>query len=138
MFKLLYQSIVAAILAADTSNALILLNDGHHALMDPLDGPVFHAEMLYYAIKKANVEVIQYLLNLSVGSDLSFFHYCGHTPLSLVLEEGLNDMVPAVISKTDKNFALHMAVNAKDNKLIDLLLSKCVFKERLLHYLGLK
>lgn len=138
MFKVLYQAIIAAILSADTSTALSLLQDGREALMEPLEGPIFHAEVLYYAIKKANKDVLQHLLNLCVGSDVSFYQYCGQTPLSLVVEEGWNEMIPSVLAKTDKNFALLMAVKLHNNKIVDLLMSKCTFKERFLRYLGLR
>lgn len=144
MFRLLYQTIISAILAADTTTALSLLQDNHNLLLDPLEGPLIHAEMLYYAIKKANIQVIRYLLSLCVGSDVPFYNFCGHTPLSLVMEQDLQgikelkDMVPEIIAKTDKNFALCMAVQFHDTKITNLLLKTCVFKDRLLKYLGLK
>lgn len=137
MFKLLYQSIVTAILASDTSTALSLLQDNHSALLDPLEGQIFHAEVLYYAIKKANLDLIRYLFNLCIGSDLSFYNYCGHTPLSLIISQGLNDIIPEAISKTDKNFALMMAVKLQDKQLVNLLLNKCTFKDRFLRFLGI-
>ncbi len=141
MFRILYQTIIGAILAADTTTALSLLQDNHDLLLDPLEGPLMHAEMLYYAIKKANIQVIRYLLSLCVGSDVPFYNFCGHTPLSLIMEQNLTelkDIVPEVIAKTDKNFALCMAVQLHDSKITDLLLKTCVFKDKLLKYLGLK
>ncbi len=138
MFKQILKGILAAILASDTANALSILQDSQSFLLDPLEGPLLHAEVLYYAIKKSNIDVIKYLLKLNVCSDLSFYHYCGHTPLSLAMEENIKEVVPDIIGKTDKNFALAMAVQQRDNKLVDLLLNKCQYKERFLRYLGLK
>lgn len=138
MFKSLCKGIISAIIVADTTAALSLLQDNQAILFHPFEGPLLHAEILYYAIKKANVEVIRYLLGLHVDSDIPFYNFCGHTPLSLVVETGLNEVVPEVIAKTDKNFALSMAVKFQNSKIINLLLKQCVFKDRLLKYLNLR
>lgn len=138
MFDQLFQGFVAAILAADTATAISVLHDNHALFMDPLQGGLFHAKALYYAIKKANLEIIKQLLHLNVHSDVYFYNFCGESPISLVLSEGLKEVIPEILSKTDKSFALALAVKLHDNKAIDYLLSHCAFKDRFLNYLGLK
>lgn len=137
VIKLLCQGVLGALMVADTPSALALLNDSQGALLDPLEGPALHAELLYYSIKHANKDVIMHLVGLCIPSDVSFFNYCGFTPAGLAMEEGLDEMVPLILEKTDKQFALYTAVQLKNVKLRDLLLKTCVFKDRLLRYLGL-
>lgn len=138
MIQDIYQGIVSALMHSDTQTVMSLLQDAKEAFKDPLEGPGLHAEVLYYAIKKANHDAINFLLNLCVPSDISFFNYCGQSPLGLALEEGLNEEVPLLIAKTDTSFALCMAVKLKNSKIVQLLRRHCVFKDRLLHSLGLK
>lgn len=134
----LCQGIEAAILAADTAKALELVQNHQSIFLDPIGGAFLHAQIAYCAIKNANREILQSLLKLPVLSDIQFFKYCGHTPLSLAIEEGREDLLPLLLAKTDKNFALHMAVKLKSSKTIQVLMKKCVFAERLLHFLGLR
>ncbi len=138
MVELLYQSILASILSADTAVALSLLQDHRAAFLDPIEGVCLHAQVLYCAIKNTNREVIQYLLNLSTLSDIVFFKFCGHTPISLAVEEGRYELIPILLAKTDKNFALHMAVKLRLFKTKNLLLKTCFFKKKLLQFLGLQ
>jgi len=138
MLDLLYQGLLTSISSSDTATALALLQEHRAEFLDPIEGICLHARALYYAIKSANREVIQYLLNLPVLSDIVFFKFCGHTPISLAVEEGREDLVPLLLAKTDKNFALHMAVKLKLFKTKRLLLKKCFFKEKLLRFLGLQ
>jgi hypothetical protein len=138
MINLFCKGVMAALMAADTPTALNLLGDGQGVFLDPLEGATLHAEILYCAIKHANRDVITWLMNLCISSDVSFYNYCGHTPVGLVLEEGLNDMLPLMLSKTDKSFALYTAVQLKNTKLQDLLLRSCIYKEKFLKYLKLR
>lgn len=136
MIDLLAQSILASILTADNTATLVLLQDHQTMFVDPIEGVALHAKILYYAIKNANQDIIRYLLNLPVLSDIPFFRFCGHTPISLAVEEGHAELLPLLLAKTDKNFALHMAVKLNLPKTKSFLLSKCVFKEKLLQFLG--
>ncbi len=137
MYELIYQGVLTSILASDTNTALHLLQDHQANFFDPVDGVILHAEVLYCAMKNANKEIISYLLNLPILSDIAFFKFCGQTPISLAVEEDRSDLIPLLLSKTDKNFALHMAVQLNLPKTIQLLLSQCVFKQKLLKFLGL-
>jgi hypothetical protein len=125
-------------LFSDTASALALLQDHQADFLDPIQGVYLHAQVLYYAIKNTNSEIIRYLLNLPVLSDIVFFKFCGHTPISLAVEEDRNELIPLLLTKTDKNFALHMAVKLNLFKTKNLLLKKCVFKQKLLRFLGLQ
>lgn len=138
MIKVVCQSVIAALMVADTNTALGLLNESQGLFLDPLEGASLHAEILYCALKQSNKEVIRFLLNIPVTSDLSFYHLCGETPVSLALNQGLDDMLPFILEKTDKNFALCTAVQLKNSRLKDLLLKTTQFKDKLLTYLGLK
>jgi len=137
MIDLLLQGVAACITSADTTGALALLQEHQLTFSDPIEGVSFHAQALYYAIKNANTEVLGYLLSIPVLSDISFFKFCGHTPLSLAVEEGKTELVPLLLAKTNKDFALHMAVKLDLVKTKDFLLKKCVFKEKLLKFLSL-
>lgn len=139
MIKYLYQGVVAALMASDTSAALTLLQDNQNILLDPLAGANLQAEILYCAIKQANAEVIRFLAKIGSSQiDVPFYSYCGATPLSLALQEGLNEIVPNLLPKADKYFSLSMAVKLQDRPLADLLLKTFTFKDKFLYFLGLK
>lgn len=138
ILKLFCQGVLGALMAADTPTALSLLSDQQGIFLDPLEGATLHAEFLYCAIKQANIDVTRYLLNLCIPSDVSFYHHCGTTPLGLALEQGgLEEVIPLMLEKTDKNFALYTAVQLHNNRLKDLLLKTCSFKDKFLKYLKL-
>lgn len=139
MIELLHQGILSSILATngDITETLALLRDGKFIFNDPIEGMAFHAEFVYLSIKQGKEEVLKFLLSLPVLSDIDFFKFCGHTPISLAMEEGKQDFIPLLLAKTDKSFALHMAVKLKQEKIIKLLLSRCTFKTKLLQFLGL-
>jgi hypothetical protein len=139
MNELLYKSVLSSFLAVkNTTTALELLREGAFLFNGSIEGQSFYAEILYYAIKSGEVEVIQYLLNLKIFSDITFFKYCGHTPISLVIQEGKQHLVPLILAKTDKNFALHIAVMLGQERTKNLLLSNCAYTERFLAMLGLQ
>lgn len=140
MIKLFTQAVIAALMTADTNTALTLLQGNQAALLDPLAGSSLQAEFLYYAIKKANKDVIQFLLHLTrdSGLDVPFFNFCGNTPIGLALEENLQEVVPSLLANTDKNFALMMAVKLHRSAVINLLLKSFAFKDKFLTLLGLK
>lgn len=139
MIKLFNQSIKVALMTADTATALDLLQENQAAFQDPLSGLRLEAELLYYAIKKANLKVIDYLFSLgNPGVDVPFYNFCGDVPIGLALKEGLNEALPTLLSHIDKNFALQTAVTSKNTSLIDLLLKSFPYKEHFLRYLGLK
>lgn len=136
---LIHQGILTAILStnSDITQTLALLKEGQYIFSDPLCGMALHAEVVYSAIKQGKKEILKHLLNLPIISDINFFKFCGHTPLSLAIEEGKQDLIPLLLAKTDKNFALHMAVKLKQEKIKKLLLSNSVFKPKFLKFLGL-
>lgn len=143
MIKMFTQGVIAALMVADTNAALTLLQDHRSALLDPLSGATLQAEFLYYAIKKANMDVIKFLLNFGQGTgiDIPFFNFCGNTPIGLALEEGgegFKEVVPNILSCTDKNFALMMAVKLNHSSVVNLLLKTFAFKDRFLRLLGIK
>jgi len=138
MLDVILQGVFASILSADTASALALLREHQANLLDPVEGVGLYSQILYCAIKHTNLEVMKYLLNLPVISDIPFYQFCGHTPLSLAVEEGHTALIPMLLAKTDKNFALHMAVKLNLIKTKTLLLSKYVFKEKLMRYLDLR
>lgn len=136
MIKLFCQGVLAALMAADTPTAMNLLADHQLVFLDPLEGASLHAECLYGAIKQANTEVIRYLLSLCISSDVSFYNHCGSTPLGLALEQGgLEEVIPLMLEKTDKDFALYTAVQLNHSRLKELLLKSCCFKDKFLRYL---
>lgn len=138
MIEIFQHGVLATLLAANnTAGALELLQSAQFVLEGTVEGMELHAEVLYCAIKNANQEILQFLLNIPVLSDISFFKFCGHTPISLAVENGCQDLIPLLLAKTDKNFALHMAVKLKQEKTRKLLLSKCIFKTKLLQFLGI-
>lgn len=136
MKEQLSEKILASIQAAEIPTILALLEENHSVFLNPIDGVILHAKALYYAIKSSKQEVIRFLLNLPVSSDVAFFKYCGHTPLSLAIEEGSYELLPLLLAKTDKNFALHMAVKLNLARTKNFLLSRCNFKKKLLQFLG--
>lgn len=138
MLELLYQGILTSILTSDTATTVALLEEHKSVFLDPIEGVNLHAQVLYCAMKHTNLEVIRYLLNLLIPSDVAFFKFCGHTPISMAVEEGRNELLPFLIARTDKNFALHMAVKLNLKKTINFLLGKCVFKQKLLSFLGIR
>lgn len=142
MIEVLSQGIISAIVSADTVTAIALLKEHQSWFTDPIQGIWLHSQALYYAIKHSNkhsnIEVLKALLSLPVTSDVPFFKFCGYTPISLAIEEGHNEILPLLLIKTDKNFALHMAVKLNLTKTKDYLLSKCVFKDKLLKFLGIR
>jgi ankyrin repeat protein len=139
MIKLFYQGVIAALMVSDTSSAITLLQDNQAIFLDPLSGANLQAEILYCAIKQANAEVIRFLAKIgSSRLDIPFYTYCGATPLSLALQEGLNDVIPNLLPKADKYFSLSMAVKFQNGPLVELLLKTFTFKDKFLHFLGLR
>lgn len=138
MKHLLSQGVLASLQAADTQNGLQLLRESQLLFLEPIEGSKLHAESLYYAIKTNKQDIARFLLNLPVASDVAFFKFCGQTPLSLAIEENHIDLLPILLTKTDKNFALHMAVKLNLAKTKTLLLTRCAFKARLLQFLGVQ
>ncbi len=138
MIKMFTQGVIAALMVADTNAALTLLQDHQFVLLDPLSGATLQAEFLYYAIKKTNADVIKFLLNFGRGAgvDIPFFNFCGNTPIGLALEEDFKEVVPSLLSITDKNFALMMAVKLNHSSVVDLLLKTFAFKDKFLQFLG--
>jgi len=132
-----FREILCAIAAADTAVALSLLKTHKESFLEPIEGALRHAELLYCAIKYDDQSVVIFLLGLPVISDISFFRFCGHTPLSYAIEENHDSLLPILLAKTDKNFALHMAVKLNFLKTKTLLLKQCTFKAKLLHFLEL-
>ena len=137
MIKALFDGLVAGLLQQDTEQVLQILEDNQGCLQEPLEGPSIHAKILYYALKQANQLVIHYLINLGIHSDLCFYHYCGDTPLGLAFALGLKELLPSLLLKTDKSFALLTAVKLKNKALTQYLLGHSRFSQRLLSYLGL-
>jgi len=139
MVKQFYQGILAALIVADTHTAIALLSDNQSAFLDPLSGANLQAEILYHAIKRANADVIRFLVNLgdNMKMDVPFYAYCGETPLSLALREGLTEVIPTLLSKADKYFSLSMAVKFHNTRLIDMLLKTFTFKQKFLQFVGL-
>lgn len=95
------------------------------------------AKALYTAIKNDNVDILRSLLEHDGISDFHFFHYCGETPISMALSENKQDLLPVLLNKTNKHFALHIAVKLKKEQVIRYLLSHCQFSSKFLHFLGL-
>src|SRR5437868_4023321 len=96
------------------------------------------AELLYRAIKSDQLDIMKSLLEQTDSLDIEFYEYCGDTPISLALTEGKSDLLPFLMKKTDKNFALHTAVHCKQAFIIRYLLQNCAYKEKFLRFLGLK
>jgi len=134
----LRQEILKSILHADSSTTLSLLKEAKGLFLEPVKGTPFHAKAMYYSIKKANKEVLNWLTHLPVKSDISFFKLCGNTPIGVAIEDGHQELLGMLITRTDKNFALHMAVKLKFSKTIQVLLAECSFKDRFLNFLQLK
>lgn len=137
MIEILYQAFQTAIMAADTGAALSLLQEHKSELLLPIEGCVLHAKLLYCTLKHPDPKILDFLLKLPVFSDISFFQYCGHTPLSLALEEGHPELASLLATKIDKKFALQMATNLKMKKTTQFLLNHFTYTERFLKMLGL-
>jgi hypothetical protein len=137
MLETVYREILCFIAAADTPVALALLQAHKASFLEPIEGALRHAELLYCAIKYSNQAVVKFLLELPIISDITFFRFCGHTPLSYAIEQNHDALLPILLAKTDKNFALHMAVKLNLLKTKTLLLKQCTFKPKLLHLLEL-
>lgn len=129
IIELLSREILSAILAADTYKALALIQDYQVIFSDPVNGLCIHAEALHSAIKKANIAVMQALLALPLNSDLNFFKFCGTTPISAAVEGGHEKLLPLLLAKTDKHFALYIASKLKLRKSLSFLLQHGFFKE---------
>lgn len=137
MVDLLFQAALAAIANPDSVDALQKLQEQGSLFLDSVQGIGFHAEALYAAIKKANTQAVEYLLSLPVHSDIAFFKFCGNTPIGLAIEENHLELVTALLQKSDKNFALLMAVKLGQIKVKELLIRQGCFKAKLLKLLGL-
>ena len=129
--------LISAILADDTESACSLLNSHPLLFNDPIKGSTLQAEALYCAIKRGNNPIIKSILNFNLSCDVAFFNFCGETPLGLALRGGLTDILPFLLLRTDKNFALYVASKFHHQELLQYLRANCVFKARLLLSLGL-
>lgn len=93
---------------------------------------------LYRSIKLDNFDMLRVLLSQGEASDIHFFQYCGDTPIGLAVSEGKEHLLPLLLAKTDKCFALHAAVQLKQVAVLKYLREHCHYRERFLHFLGLK
>ncbi len=137
MKELLTREMIAAIHQSDPLQALALLKEHEGIFYEPVAGIIFHAEALYAAIKNANVTIVRYLLSLPIHSDIAFFQFCGNTPVGLAVEENRPDLMPYLLQKTDKSFALHMAVKLDQLKAKALLMKCGTYSHKLLALLNL-
>lgn len=138
MVDLVFQDILATIAHASPADTLQKLQVQGALFLDSLDGITLHAEALYAAIKKTNYKAVEYLLSLPVHSDIAFFKFCGNTPIGLAVEENRSELLDTLLKKSDKNFALLMAVKLGQAKVKELLMRDGNFKGKFLKLLSLK
>jgi hypothetical protein len=94
-------------------------------------------EWLYRAIKGDRLDILQMILARGEVSDIQFYCYCGDTPLGLAVAEGREDLLPSLLPKADKCFALHTAVQLKQERVVKYLRSNYPYKQKFLSFLGL-
>jgi hypothetical protein len=102
-----------------------------------MEKPEPFAESLYRAIKSDRLDFVEALIPENVVSDIEFFQYCGETPVGLAIREGRERLLPILLAKADKYFALDAAVRLNQVPVIQYLRSKCPYPQRFLGFLGL-
>lgn len=95
-------------------------------------------EWLYRAIKTDRLDILKMVLDKNEISDIQFYCYCGDTPIGLALAEGKEDLLTTLLPRADKCFALHTAVQLKQEAVVKYLRSNHPYKQKFLSFLGLK
>lgn len=99
--------------------------------------PDFFEETLYRSIKMDNLDALKTLVNQDEVSDIHFFNYCGDTPIGLAVSEGKSRLLPLLLAKSNKCFALHAAVRLKQASVVKYLREHYPYQPRFLQFLGL-
>lgn len=94
-------------------------------------------EWLYRAIKSDRHDMLTMVLARNEVSDIQFYNYCGNTPIGLAISEGKENLLTTLWPKADKSFALHTAVQLKQENVIKYLQSNHLYKPKFLGFLGL-
>lgn len=132
-------TVFEAISRSDSQTALTLLKSHKEELeAGDEDGFTLRASLLHQAIQYSCYSLIAFTLNLASPPDIHFYRLYGNTPIAYALEKNDQKALNLLYAKSDKNFALHTAVRCHQKNLVEHLLSKCTFPERLLSYLALK
>jgi len=131
-------SIVQAIKHADTDKALALLKKNQTILgsTDEISLNV-RAGVLYYAIQYSCASLAAFTLSIAPSPDIHFYRLYGYTPIALAIDKNAKEMLPLLYPKSNKNFALHAAVESKQNHIVSALRDHCCFSQKLLRHLGL-
>lgn len=131
-------SIVQAIKLADIDKALSILKK-HRKILDSTDEISLNvrAGVLYYAIQYSCASLAAFTLSVAPSPDIHFYRLYGYTPIALAIDKNAQEILPLLYPKSNKNFALHAAVESKQTHIVSALRDNCCFSEKLLRHLGL-
>ena len=131
-------SIVQALKLADIDKAVALLKK-HRNILESTDEISLNvrAGVLYHAIQYSCVSLVAFTLSVAPSPDIHFYRLYGYTPIGLAIDKNAKEMLPLLYPKSNKNFALHAAVESKQNHIVSALRDHCCFSQKLLRHLGL-
>ena len=127
-----------AIKHADIDKALALLKK-HRKILGATDEISLNvrAGVLYHAIQYSCVSLAAFALSIAPSPDIHFYRLYGYTPIALAIDKNAKEMLPLLYPKSNKNFALHAAVESKQQHIVSALREHCCFSQRLIRHLGL-
>jgi hypothetical protein len=131
-------NIVQAIKHSDVDSALALLKK-HKKILGSADELSLNvrAGVLYYAIQYSCASLVAFTLSIAPSPDIHFYRLYGCTPIALAIDKNAKEILPLLYPKSNKNFALHAAIESKQNHIVTALRNNCCFPQKLLRHLGL-
>ena len=138
IYNKVLNNVVQAIKHTDTDNALKILKK-HKKILGATDEISLNmrAGVLYHAIQYSCASLVAFTLSIAPSPDIHFYRLYGYTPIALAIEKNAKEMLPLLYPKSNKNFALHAAVESKQNHIVSALRDHCCFSPKLLQHLGL-
>jgi hypothetical protein len=138
VYNKILNTIVQAIKHSDIEKATALLKK-HRTLLSSTDEISLNvrAGVLYHAIQYSCASLVAFTLSVAPSPDIHFYRLYGYTPIALAIEKNAKEMLPILYPKSNKNFALHAALESKQTHIVSALRDHCSFSSRLLKHLGL-
>jgi len=135
----LLNRIVQAVQKSDSERAIHLLKK-YPKWLSATDEMALNlrAGVLYYAIQYSCAPLVAFALSFAASPDIHFYRLYGSTPIAMAIDKNAKDMIPLLYPKCNKKFALHAAVESRQQLVVAALREKFSFSPKLLQHLGLQ
>lgn len=137
MIDTVYHDITRALQQPTIQAADAVLAKYRSVLKDRLTGANLYVLMLFRAIKEANQQVVEFLLEVKKMPEFKFQQHFGYTPFGLACKLDCHALLPILLKHSDKNFAMYVASKFSRTKAVSLLAKyKTMFNRKLLGFIA--